>query len=57
MNIDFKAFFGALVILSVLGGAVGVTINMISPAHAFYGSMAKDGLPPWECYDHPDHCK
>ena len=45
MNIDFKALFGALVIVSVLGGAVGVTINMISTAKAFCGEMKKDPQP------------
>ena len=45
MNIDFKAFFGALVIVTTLGATAGVVINMISPAQAFCGAMKKDPQP------------
>ena len=57
MNIDFSAFSKAITFVAMIGVVLGLAINLVAPAHAFYGSLAKDGLPPWECYDHPDHCR
>jgi hypothetical protein len=59
MTIQIDAFLRALVFVAIIGTGAGLAINFVSPAHAFYGSLNRDGNPVWECYEHPDHanCK
>lgn len=59
MNIDFNAFSKAVTFVAMIGVVLGIAVNLVAPAHAFYGSLNRDGNPVWECYEHPDHpnCK
>jgi hypothetical protein len=51
MKFDLSAFSKSLVLLATFGVALGLVIGLVSPAHAFCGSLKRDPQPNYATAD------